>query len=499
MADFFKGLSGGFQSGLQLGQAMRDREERARLREAVGLTPQEVQQRVATPDEIGRARAEAQAMSAQDAEVFGLSPQEQAAYAPQMPVEGQRVGLPRYQLAGQTYDRAPTQQEIQQARYGAMADVIAERDPAVGLRMRRELEVAKRQDEMYPLERQRLEGAIELQNVQTAGARTQGTLTEIQAADALRKQKKQQAFDTGYDEINKQKFEKPEDRTTAILDLIERTQGVEERQRLQASYTTTELNNITLQAKKFDEGYRQSRAKGVIPALEWFDEQNTSFKLERDPKNPFRYIQVNQDGTRSVFADAKSERELGMIIDAKAKPGGFLQLAQYDLDVLKTNAAVAASNATAATQNALGSLYKSGGKSSSPEALVKTAEGLVTKGTYKDVPTAIEALKKGMVRDADNEAWLKAEGGLIEAQATPEEIDKQRVAFFVRRGYAPPIASAAIQAGIDPTTKKPLTKKDVDAYNATYPKSQVDLGSLPWLQTPEREAVRQGLINQIPK
>jgi len=176
-----------------------------------------------------------------------------------------------------------------------------------------------------------------------------------------------------------------------------------------------------------------------------------------------------------------------------------LQLAQYDLDVLKTNAAVAASNATAATQNALGSLYKSGGKSSSPEALVKTAEGLVTKGTYKDVPTAIEALKKGMVRDADNEAWLKAEEGLITGQATPEEIDKQRVAFFVRRGYAPPIASAAIQAGIDPTTKKPLTKKDVDAYNATYPKSQVDLGSLPWLQTPEREAVRQGLINQIPK
>ena len=499
MADFFKGLSGGFQSGLQLGQAMRDREERARLREAVGLTPQEVQQRVATPDEIGRARAEAQAMSAQDAEVFGLSPQEQAAYAPQMPVEGQRVGLPRYQLAGQTYDRAPTQQEIQQARYGAMADVIAERDPAAGLRMRRELEVAKRQDEMYPLERQRLEGAIELQNVQTAGAKTQGTLTEIQAADALRKQKKQQAFDTGFDEINKQKFEKPEDRTNAILDLIERTQGVEERQRLQASYTTTELNNITLQAKKFDEGYRQSRAKGVIPALEWFDEQNTSFKLERDPKNPFRYIQVNQDGTRSVFADAKSERELGMIIDAKAKPGGFLQLAQYDLDVLKTNAAVAASNATAATQNALGSLYKSGGKSSSPEALVKTAEGLVAKGTYKDVPTAIEALKKGMVRDADNEAWLKAEEGLITGQATPEEIDKQRVAFFVRRGYAPPIALAAIQPGIDPTTKKPLTKKDVDAYNATYPKSQVDLGSLPWLQTPERETVRQGLINQIPK
>jgi hypothetical protein len=183
MADFFKGLSGGFQSGLQLSQALRDREERARLREAVGLTPQEVQQREATPDEIGRARAEAQAMSQQDAEVFGLSPQEQAAYAPQMPVQGQRVGLPRYQLAGQMYDRAPTPQEIQQARYGAMADVIAERDPAAGLRMRRELEVAKRQDELYPLEKQKLEGALAQQAVQTQLSGVQ--LTAAQRAEQL--------------------------------------------------------------------------------------------------------------------------------------------------------------------------------------------------------------------------------------------------------------------------------------------------------------------------
>lgn len=183
MADFFKGLSGGFQSGLQLSQALRDREERARLREAVGLTPQEVQQREATPDEIGRARAEAQAMSQQDAEVFGLSPQEQAAYAPQMPVEGQRVGLPRYQLAGQMYDRAPTPQQIQQARYGAMADVIAERDPAAGLRMRRELQVAQQQDELAPLQRRQLEGALAQQAVQTQLSGVQ--LTAAQRAEQL--------------------------------------------------------------------------------------------------------------------------------------------------------------------------------------------------------------------------------------------------------------------------------------------------------------------------
>jgi hypothetical protein len=145
MADFFRGLAGGFQTGLQFGNAMQQREERERLREAAGLTPQEMQQRQASPE---------------DARMFGLGPQEQAAYAPQMPAEGQRVGLPRYQLAGQTYDRAPTQQEIQQARYGAMADVIAERDPARAMEMRQRLEEQAYQAQRRPLELQSLQGQI---------------------------------------------------------------------------------------------------------------------------------------------------------------------------------------------------------------------------------------------------------------------------------------------------------------------------------------------------
>jgi hypothetical protein len=179
MADFFKGLAGGFGTGLQFGQAMQQREERERLREAMGLTPQEMQQRQALPEELGRAQAETQALAAEDARMFGLGPQEQAAYAPQMPVEGQRVGLPRYQLAGQTYDRAPTQQEIQQARYGAMADVIAERDPARAMEMRQRLEEQAYQAQRRPLELQDLQGRI-------AGQAQQRELTGIQLGSAKR-------------------------------------------------------------------------------------------------------------------------------------------------------------------------------------------------------------------------------------------------------------------------------------------------------------------------
>jgi hypothetical protein len=81
--------------------------------------------------------------------------------------------------------------------------------------------------------------------------------------------------------------------------------------------------------------------------MEWFDEQNAAFKLERDPKNPFRVIQVNQDGSRQLFADAKNERELGMIVDAKAKPGGWLELAKFDLDQKKADASIRANDSTA--------------------------------------------------------------------------------------------------------------------------------------------------------
>ena len=334
-----------------------------------------------------------------------------------------------------------------------------------------------------PLQLQITEGQI-------AGQAQQQKLTGIQILDAERKQRLQTEFDTGFAEINKQKFEKPEERTAAILSLVEATQGVQAAQALKSSYSQDELNQISSQAKKFDEGFRQSRAKGVIPALEWFDEQNTSFKLERDPKNPFRVIQVNTDNTRSVFADAKNERELGMIIDAKAKPGGWLELAKFDLDQKKADDLAKYYRDVAGSRGATGLKQKVAdfkevyGRDPTEEEKGVLA-GLTTKAPNKP--------------EADRDAWLKAEQKLIENDATPEAIEAQRTAFFVRRGYAPAAARQVLEAGVNPATGKPLTRSDVDAYNKTYPQTPVDPGSLPWLPSPEREARRQGLINQIPK
>lgn len=199
MADFFKGLSGGFQTGLQISEALRAKQERERLREAMGLTPQEMQQRQATPEELGRAQAETQGIAAQDAAMFGLSQQDQGMYAPQMPVEGQRIGATQYGLGGQTYNRMPTQQEIETARYGAAANVIAERDPVAAMRMRREMEEQAYQAQRRPLELAGLERQAKLGDLQvTEAERAAATAKRMESFNAWRSQNPQ----AGFSEIN---------------------------------------------------------------------------------------------------------------------------------------------------------------------------------------------------------------------------------------------------------------------------------------------------------
>jgi hypothetical protein len=342
MADFFKGLAGGFGTGLQLGQQLRQRRMEDELAQAYAkpetytdYTPEQTRE-IQRLQETGA--YDVQAVPGAE----GTAPT--LRYTPRQGLE-----LGQGEMPAAPTDIAPGQVQ----RYGGRT-VAGQFDPVAlqGLRAREAARVlgsygdvrgaAQLESDALRMEREAEERPLRLKSL-----RQQVDLGETQLTDAQRKQRMQVDFDNGFAEINKQTFEKPEDRTAAILSLVEKTQGVTAAEQLRSSYSQNELNQISIQSKKFDEGFRQSRAKGVIPALEWFDEQNTSFKLERDPKNPFRYIQVNQDGTRSVFADAKNERELGMIIDAKAKPGGFLELAKYDLDVKKADAAIASEKAKA--------------------------------------------------------------------------------------------------------------------------------------------------------
>lgn len=135
MADFFRGLTGGFQSGLQLGEAMRAKQEREALAQIMQEKP------VSTgPDFAGQFRAQ------------GL---EQGPMPQAEPIQDTQSFM------GQQYAQsALTPDKVAGLRYGAMADVIAQRDPAAALRMRQEQTRMEREAIEAPLRTQALETQV---------------------------------------------------------------------------------------------------------------------------------------------------------------------------------------------------------------------------------------------------------------------------------------------------------------------------------------------------
>lgn len=337
MADFFKGLAGGMQTGLQFGRAIQEREERERLREAMGLTPQAMEQRQATPEELARAQAETQGRAAQDATDFGLTPQEQAMYAPQMPVEGQRIGATQYGLGGQTFNRMPTQQEIESARYSAAANVLAERDPMAAMRMRQEQVRMAREAELAPLQLEQLKGSI-------AGQAQQRDLVGIQIGSAKRAQEKEVGFDGAIAQINKTEYKTSAEKNAAVLAAVSQFKGVEAATALEKNYNDIERGRILTEGAKFDQTIKQARLKGPAAALKAIDDLNDSFTLEVDG---FKVTQINKDGSRVPFLQAKDANEFAVLVDSRIKDGGAFELAKFRQDELTKTAQIGYYNALA--------------------------------------------------------------------------------------------------------------------------------------------------------
>jgi hypothetical protein len=429
MADFFKGLAGGMQTGLQFGRAMQERQERERLREAMGLTPQEMQQRQVSPEELARAQAETRGLAAQDAEMFGLGPQEQTAYAPQMPAEGQRVGLPRYQLAGQTFDRAPTQQEIQQARYGAMADVIAERDPARAMQMRQQLEdqAYRAEDRAYqaqrrPLELQSLQGQI-------TGQGQQRELTGLQIDTAKRTATRETGFDSAITQINKTEYKTPAEKNAAVLSAVTQFKGPEAAAQLEANYSTNERNRILTDGAKFDQTIKQARLKGPAAALKAIDDLNDSFKLEIDG---FNVTQVNNDGSRVPFLSAKTAEEFALGVDSRIKEGGAFELAKFRQDEQTKTAQIGYYNALAKKA------AQEGGSAANQLSGVQVGYARDEKGNPIQVMTALRFNKRSGELES---VQVPLERNVVPASALdPEKITKA--------------AEQLVGTPVDPTNKK---------------------------------------------
>ena len=170
---------------MQLGQAMRQRRMEEDLARAYGLTPQEQQAAMATPEQLQRAQAETQALQQQDIAEFGLTPETQGLYTQRMPQEGQRVGPSTYRIGEQTFTQAPTQAQIDAARMRAAADVYGQYGDAA---RREELMRGLRAEERAQAEQefQAKYRPLQLESAQQAVARSQAEATERQSITSAR-------------------------------------------------------------------------------------------------------------------------------------------------------------------------------------------------------------------------------------------------------------------------------------------------------------------------
>ena len=309
------GFASGFRAGYDTVRDMQERRRKEELRQGLqraGALEQQTigGQRPATPDEFARAQAEAQALGQQDAAAFGLtSEDEMGMYSPAAPSPTAQVTTPtQYQLGGLTRETPFTQPEITRARTEEMARVYEQQGmPEEAMRMR---QLAQQQE-----------------------------LSGLQLGQARR----QEDYNTALQEINDKKFSNPTERTAAILAATEAFDPATAL-KLRNEYTQAELNDITLKAKKFEQNYGQSRAKGVDSLIEWYDSVNDGFTLRREGN---QIIQMDTAGNQRVFAQGTDD-QIMMRMDAIAKPGGFLELAKADADMKAAQARAERDRETAA-------------------------------------------------------------------------------------------------------------------------------------------------------
>jgi hypothetical protein len=308
----------GFQTGWSAVSEAQEKREKRKLREGLkraGALEQETVaggKRQATPEEFARAQDYTQRIAAQDAATFGpdleaeMGEAEMGAYAPAAP-----SGLVRptqYQLGGRTQGTQFSPEEVNRARTEEMARVYEQQGmPEEAMRMR---QLAQQQE-----------------------------LSGLQLGQARR----QEDYNTTLQEINKKKFPNPTERTAAILAATEAFDPATAL-KLRNEYTQAELNNITLEAKKFEQNYAQSRAKGVDSVINWYDSVNDGFTLRREGD---QIIQTDTAGNQRVFAQGTDD-QIMMRMDAIAKPGGFLELAKAEAGIRKSEAQAAQAAATAA-------------------------------------------------------------------------------------------------------------------------------------------------------
>ena len=341
MADFFKGLAGGFGTGLQFGQAIRQRRMEDDLAQAYAK-PEEFTDY--TPEQQRQIR-ELQASGAYD--VSAVPGAEGAAptlrYAPRqglnlqgdVPAEGAYIDVAPQQVqryGGQTmagrFD--PTQLrglQMQEAArvLGSYGDV---RGAAALQSQAAEQEF---QAKYRPLQLQSMQGQI-------AGEAQQRDVRAAQLRGLGRAEEKEVGFDGAIATINKTEYKTPAEKNAAILGAVSQFKGPEAAIALEKNYNDIERDQLVKDGLRFDQKIKQARLKGPAAALQAIDELNDSFTLEIDG---FKVTQVNKDGSRVPFLEAKTADEFALSVDSRIREGGAFELAKFRQDEKSKNALAA--------------------------------------------------------------------------------------------------------------------------------------------------------------
>jgi len=327
MADFFKGLAGGFQTGLQFGEAVRRRNEyeeqlaeREQARQIFNAQPTMTPGQAATPEQIQSAGLETGRLQMNDIADFGLSSEEAARYAPQMPSAQATTTPTMYSFGGLTQREAFTPEQINRIRMQQLIPVIAPRNTAMALQLQnmltqdaRQQAAEERQAAMFPLQQQAL-------RTQIAGQGLQQELAGVQLASARRTLEQAQAFDTGLVELGKTEFDSPQARASALLALVERTQGPQAAASLQSTMTANQLSELSLGTQRLTAGFNSAFQRGPDAVMKWVDEQNPDFTLKREGNN----LLVTYADGRTEKREFKNTNELMSYFAAQGSPSNFL-------------------------------------------------------------------------------------------------------------------------------------------------------------------------------
>ncbi len=351
MADFFKGLTGGFQTGLQLGQQLRQRRQEDELAKAYAK-PEEFQDY--TPEQM----QEIQRLQSSGAYDVQAVPGAEGAVPTLRFAPRQGIQLGQGEMLAAPTEIAP--QRVQ--RYGGQT-VAGQFDPMAlqGLQMREAARVlgsygdargaAQLNAEATRVEREAVEAPLRLQ-----GLKQQVKKGDLELTDAERKQ----AAAGRMDAFNAWRSQNPQADFAAINAEVQRLgMGVEEQFKVASSLTGIGEQEFKASQQRIEKMVRNQGLDGLLKAHK-----------ESEDLDPGSHFEVTR-GKGGVVSLNRVDTATGKIIQpnvfsgTEAETTAYLNKAavspatiiDYTMNLAKNKAAIGASEASAAKDRALAGRY----------------------------------------------------------------------------------------------------------------------------------------------